>query len=323
VIYLMAKISVIVPVYNVEPYLRRCVDSILAQTYRDFELVLVDDGSPDRCGEICDAYASTDARVRVIHQKNGGLSAARNAGIDWVFAGSLSEFLTFIDSDDWVAENYLEELLKGSELTKSIACVGSQEFDDNHCESANAISCWDIMSPHAYWLQAKFQVTAWGKLYPKECFGLVRYPEGRIHEDMYVTHRLLFLYGRIAVNTAQLYHYYRRAGSITGCGLTEKTLDVIPAVQDQVLFFKSIGDLQLANISVSSLQSWYAKAILELNHYEFRAELRKLLSGRKIRSLVWTDEGLASYPLRVNILRKAWRIASWFYHILTGQGSCA
>ena len=106
----MPTISVIVPVYKVEPYIHRCVDSILQQSYRDFELVLVDDGSPDNCGSICDEYASRDSRVHVIHQENGGLSAARNAGIDWVFDNSDSQWITFVDSDDWVHPQMLEKL---------------------------------------------------------------------------------------------------------------------------------------------------------------------------------------------------------------------
>ena len=96
----MPGISVIVPVYKVENFLHRCVDSILAQTFTDFELILVDDGSPDGCGEICDAYAREDSRIHVIHQKNGGLSAARNTGIDWVLENSDSRWLAFVDSDD-------------------------------------------------------------------------------------------------------------------------------------------------------------------------------------------------------------------------------
>ena len=107
----MPTISVIVPVYKVEKYIHRCVDSILSQTFTDFELILVDDGSPDNCGKICDEYAEKDIRIHVIHQENGGLSAARNAGIDWVFANSDSEWITFIDSDDWVHPEYLERLL--------------------------------------------------------------------------------------------------------------------------------------------------------------------------------------------------------------------
>ena len=102
----MANISVIVPVYKVEAFLNRCVDSILCQTYEDFEIILVDDGSPDTCGALCDEYARKDGRVHVIHQENGGLSAARNTGIDWAFANSTSRWLAFVDSDDWVCLLY-------------------------------------------------------------------------------------------------------------------------------------------------------------------------------------------------------------------------
>ena len=108
----MPKISVIVPIYKVEKYLNRCVDSILHQTFTDFELILVDDGSPDNCGKMCDEYAEKDSRVVVIHKKNGGLSDARNKGLDWVFANSNSEYVVFIDSDDYIDERYLELLYK-------------------------------------------------------------------------------------------------------------------------------------------------------------------------------------------------------------------
>ena len=103
-------ISVIVPVYKVEPYLRKCVDSILNQTYRKLEVILVDDGSPDNCGAICDEYAQKDARVHVIHQENGGLSAARNAGLNYCLTQKRSQYLSFIDSDDCVSPLYLERL---------------------------------------------------------------------------------------------------------------------------------------------------------------------------------------------------------------------
>ena len=106
----MANISVIVPVYKVEDFLSRCVDSILRQSYSDFDLILVDDGSPDRCGQMCEAYARQDSRVHVIHQENGGLSAARNSGIDWAIAHSGSRWLAFVDSDDWVHPDFLKVL---------------------------------------------------------------------------------------------------------------------------------------------------------------------------------------------------------------------
>ena len=130
----MPLISVIVPVYKVEPYLSRCIDSILAQTFTDFELILINDGSPDNCGKICDEYAQKDNRIHVIHKENGGLSSARNAGIDWAFANSNSQWLTFIDSDDWIHHEYLELLLSGATSTNTDICVceytETSEFSD-------------------------------------------------------------------------------------------------------------------------------------------------------------------------------------------------
>ena len=123
----MQKISVIVPVYKVEKYIHRCVDSILGQTYADFELILVDDGSPDNCGAICDEYAAKDSRVVVIHQENGGLSAARNAGIDWAFANSDSQWISFVDSDDWIHPCFLERLWQAARTYRvSISCCKFQ-----------------------------------------------------------------------------------------------------------------------------------------------------------------------------------------------------
>ena len=128
----MPTISVIVPVYKVEPYLARCVDSILAQSFRDFQLILVDDGSPDNCPKLCDDYAKQDSRIHVIHQKNQGLSAARNAGIDYALSGD-SQWLSFIDSDDWVHPCFLQTLYEGavSYGTKMASCRWQKVFHEN------------------------------------------------------------------------------------------------------------------------------------------------------------------------------------------------
>ena len=119
----MPELSVIVPVYNVAPYLKGCVDSILSQTFSNFEVILVDDGLPDRCGAMCDEYAAKDPRVFVIHQPNGGLSAARNAGLDHSFAASDRQWVTFIDSDDWVYQGYLERLYTAATENKGAIAV--------------------------------------------------------------------------------------------------------------------------------------------------------------------------------------------------------
>ena len=165
----MPKISVIVPVYNVEAYLKRCVDSILAQTYTDFELILVDDGSPDNCPAMCDEYALQDRRVKVIHQQNGGLSAARNAGIDWGFQNSNSEWFSFVDSDDCVHPKYLEALLN--------AAIGSYVEFTEDVPAIEIVAEPQIRNTEDFFIEKHVNaIIACGKLYRRKCFEEIRYP---------------------------------------------------------------------------------------------------------------------------------------------------
>ena len=181
----MHIITIIVPVYKVEPYLRRCVDSILAQTFTDFELILVDDGSPDNCGAICDEYAAQDSRIHVIHQENGGLSAARNAGIDWAFANSDSQWLAFVDSDDWVHPNYLAYLYRAvsEDGTKVSACGYREVLDSNEIIETEDY-CSRVLLWEEFLLNHGLKATlAWNKLYSKDLFHELRYPDGKLYED--------------------------------------------------------------------------------------------------------------------------------------------
>lgn len=235
----MPTISVIVPVYKVEKYIHRCVDSILGQTYEDFELILVDDGSPDNCGAICDEYAAKDSRVVVLHQKNGGLSAARNAGINWAFANSDSQWLSFIDSDDWVHSEYLRRLLDAAqENSVSVSICAYAQTDGQEPEIAQ-----ETLSP-VMWNTEKFFVehnvnatVAWGKLYRKECFAQIRYPLGKLHEDEFTTYKILFRFPSVAVIQAPLYFYYTNPESIMMTAWSAKRLVAYDALEEQIAFF--------------------------------------------------------------------------------------
>ena len=242
----MPKISVIVPVYRVEKYIYRCVDSILGQTFTDFELILVDDGSPDNCGTICDEYAERDSRVMVIHQENCGLSAARNAGIDWAFAYSDSEWLSFVDSDDWVHPEYLERLLDVAVVNNvDVSVCGYVQTEGEVPEIIGSDIESRILSPEAFFVENSVNATiAWGKLYRKECFLTIRYPVGKIHEDEFTTHRVLFLHERIAVIGMPLYMYFQNVQGITKSGWSLKRLDALDAFIDQLVFFKLHGFYQ-------------------------------------------------------------------------------
>lgn len=236
----MPQISVIVPIYKVEPYLHRCVDSILRQTFTDFELILVDDGSPDNCGAICDEYAIKDSRVHVIHQKNGGLSAARNAGIDWAFAHSDSRWLAFIDSDDWVHPECLERLLEAAVCFGSaISICGYVETNGEEIQIVEADLVPEIWNAEDFYVEHNVNATiACGKLYRKKCFENIRYPVGRLHEDEFTTYRILFPCVEIVFIPAPLYAYYVNDLGITRSDWNPMRLNSVEAICEQVEYMK-------------------------------------------------------------------------------------
>lgn len=239
----MAKISVIVPVYKVEKYLNRCVDSILNQTYADFELLLVDDGSPDNCGKICDEYAKKDHRVFVIHQKNGGLSSARNTGIDWFYEKNRSEYITFVDSDDWLHPKYLKILIDG--ITKNNVKISVCNYDRVTHEIPHKTYDnieYELTSPEDFLLNHFWQYNyAWGKLYHKSVFEDIRYPIGKIFEDTFTTYKVLHKCEKIAYTELQLYYYLRNEQGISHSPWKPSELVILDAMQEQLQFYKDKG----------------------------------------------------------------------------------
>lgn len=223
-------ISIIVPIYKVEDYLRRCVDSLLAQTCRDFELILVDDGSPDSCGIICDAYVAQDARIKVIHKENGGLSDARNAGM----AIAKGEYIAFVDSDDWVSPDYLERLLNGMLQSGADICecnvlptegeVANGSVSTTHPQS---FSTQDAMLQLIH--DGTFRQHVWNKLYRREVIGDILFPKGKTNEDEFWTYQVFGNASRMAKIDDVLYYYFHRPGSIMQSGYSLKRLDALEA----------------------------------------------------------------------------------------------
>ena len=229
-------ISIIVPIYNVELYLRRCLDSVLNQTYTNLEIILVDDGSPDGCPQICDEYAAKDKRIIVIHKGNGGLSTARNAGLD-ICKG---EYISFIDSDDWVSEKYIETLFNIS--TKENADIAIGEYistSGNILKEQNSIFIKTFSSKEALFrLFSKNNTTytiSCAKLYKRELFSSLRFPIGKYHEDEFTTYILFYNSKKIAYTSEILYYYYQRAGSIVS---TRHPWDVLEFLEQRYIFFK-------------------------------------------------------------------------------------
>lgn len=225
-------VSVIIPVYNVEPYLKRCLDSVIKQTYKNLQIIVVDDGSTDNSGKICDEYAKKDGRIEVIHKKNGGISSARNKGIKSVHG----DFIVFVDSDDYVDKNYVSILY--GELTKEdadMAVVGHKIiYCDRQIVKRNDKNC-SMLSREALnsLLYDKcIDVSCWGKIYKKSLFKGVVYPEGKIFEDSAVTYKLFMNSKRIAVSSETPYFYTKkRKTSITTTKFSRDKYDLIEATE--------------------------------------------------------------------------------------------
>lgn len=220
-------ISVIVPVYRVEAFLPRCLDSVRNQTYRNLEILLVDDGSPDNCGKICDEYAQIDPRIRVIHKENGGLSSARNAGLD----AARGALIGFVDSDDWIAPEMYEKLLSALEKWNAqLACCGRYDVREKTGQQKIGLcpKTDECLSGVAFagriFRYDGCDSSACDKLYRRELLENMRYPEGRVCEDMPVIYRIALKAERVALCPEPLYYYYHRQGSITqAVEITDKT----------------------------------------------------------------------------------------------------
>ena len=221
-------ISIIVPVYNVEAYLAKCVDSILAQTYTNLEIILVNDGSSDGCGRICDEYAKQDKRIKVIHKQNGGLSDARNVSID-VATG---EFITFIDSDDYVTDDYimtLYSLIEKYECKVSIALYNTF-VEGSKPKVVNRVYREDcqtnIKAIEEMFYQEKYDTASWAKLYHSSLFATgIRYPKGIVYEDLATTYLLIFQSDKVAFCNRRIYNYLLRRDSIEGSSFSSKKMD--------------------------------------------------------------------------------------------------
>lgn len=244
----MGLISVVVPVYKAEAYLCRCVDSILAQSLRTFTLLLIDDGSPDASGAICDAYAQKDSRVQVIHQANGGAASARNTGIRLFLDSEACQWLTFIDSDDWVHRDYLKTLYEAVAQTGCrLSACGFYETAGASLEQMPECPL-EVMSAKAYFCGQVHKHLTYGpcnKLYHRSLLQTLRFPEGRFVEDEFFVYRALFAAETIAATQAPLYAYYCHPGSFTRGAWDPRRLDAWDAYEEQLAYFEALGDEEL------------------------------------------------------------------------------
>lgn len=248
------KISVVVPVYQVEKYVADCIESICNQTYTNIEIILVDDGSKDNSGHICDSYREKDSRIQVIHKKNGGLSDARNYGID----RATGKYICFIDSDDMIANNYVEKLYSLIKNEKAdIAICNLQEFRNkkelelikNNNETIKVFSSIEAIKELYNYETGVNMVIACNKLYKISLFDGIRYPEGKQHEDEFTTYKLLYKSQRTVYTDAKYYFYFKRDGSIMRQKYNLKRLDCLTAFEERMDFFKQCNEKELYSLT--------------------------------------------------------------------------
>ncbi len=264
-------ISVIFPIYNVEQQLRRGIDSILQQTYKNFELILVNDGSTDSSLSICREYEKIDSRVKVIDQANQGVSVARNTGID----NACGEWIAFVDPDDYVHPSYLERLYEvviqtGSDISVCNYRIVHEERDAfNQIEKTvpQIYSGYESLN-NFFGSQYTRNVCPWGKLVKKELHKGLKYPIGRVQEDAHITYRLFERANKVAYIDEFLYHYYQRKNSIMNHPAKEKFLarrdDAIHAQQEMINFFYNVSYELYYKKSLSLLTYTYANACYQL-----------------------------------------------------------
>lgn len=266
-------ISVIIPVYQVEPYLKHCIESVINQTYRNLEIILVDDGSTDGSGEICNRYADKDERIKVIHQENRGLSEARNSGID--IAGG--EYLSFVDSDDWLDERFIEAMYEISvEAECDIVQCNFQNVIDNCSEKDKREGDYTIYSPREFSIATYTLLSwkcnvAWNKLYKASLFDGIRYPAGKLHEDEFTTYKLIWRANNIAVTNTKLYFYRQRSDSITGKAYSLERLDAGEALREREAFYQGKGETEILDLVKMARLEWTSWQLSLIKKYGVEA----------------------------------------------------
>lgn len=277
-------VSVVIPVYNVENYLAECLESVCNQTYQNLEIIVVDDGSTDGSGRICDEYSIKDSRIQVIHKRNGGLSDARNAGLE----RATGKYISFIDSDDAVDEEFIEALLEECQHSGAEIAVCRYEKFDNEFKHITSMRKDDFTYSGSELLKKMFDGTesgiefvAWNKLYERKLMieNDIKYPVGKYNEDLFVTYKLLYLANKIGIVDGQLYKYRVRPGSIMNSGFSLKRLDGLEGQREMAEFFFQKREYDLVGDTLYS----YCRIAMYLYNLTFSATDRQLaVKGRKL-----------------------------------------
>lgn len=279
-------ISVIVPVYNVEKYLKKCVDSITSQTYKNLEILLVDDGSTDSSGQICNEFEKNDARIKVIHKKNGGLSDARNAGLD----RAKGQYYAFIDSDDYIQDNTIEIMLNAIKKNKSeiAVCNMIRFLEEGETLQFYCPTDHEVLYQGNQRYKTLNQPSVCNKLFEAKLFEGIRFPKGKYYEDTFVYHEVLYRANNIVLTGTDSYWYLSREDSIVGQPqYTERYFDFIEAVYKRADFLLKHDVQPYAKEACLSLYAAIANA--ESNIEENTKTIEKFSIARKQYTLAYNE----------------------------------
>ena len=317
----LPNISIIIPVYNVEKYLVRCIESIINQSYSDFELILINDGSTDSSGKICDEYADKYPFIHAMHQKNLGTSAAKNTGIDWVFSNSTSAYFTFVDSDDAIKPNYLSTLYNYAQINDAdiVSCKAIRVYNDNETNIAMStftkpnqsqrFYCGNEACIRLYKTTDDIPISPCAKLYKRYLFQNIRFPVGKIHEDQAIVPLLIYYANKVVAADDIIYCYCRNSNSIMGKPFYPKRFDDIDALQSCEDFFKEKKEDEIVNLIILKKQSILAIYNLKARKYKVykmvpdKYKISRLRAWRQMDSLTrkaWISEQIYYYRLAPN-----------------------
>ena len=311
-------VSVVVPIYKVEKYLCRCVDSILQQTYKNLDIVLVNDGSPDKCGEICDLYASKDGRIKVIHKSNGGLSEARNAGT----MAARGKYITYIDSDDYVSSDYIEYLYKGIiQYGADVSCCeyirtknDSVDFELASKEEKDLVFLGSNALIAAYRDGYGILLTiAWGKMFKTATMCEHLFPVGRINEDDAVVYQVVFESQKVYLGTKCCYAYYVNSNGIMATKGSDFSEDYVLALEERISYFERNQEDELLNYAHNLLMDYLVCQCItsRSDNLPFLFNYMKKYRNAKGRTLINRVKcAICIYiPILIKIKRK---IHKWF-----------
>ena len=302
-------ISIVIPVYNVECYIQRCLESIILQSYKNLEIIIVNDGSTDDSLKIANEYKERDNRIIIISQKNAGLSAARNTGIE----AANGKYISFVDSDDYIHKQFIETLyINAKKYDADIAVCESIEVNDSTigdpCKKLNVdyqIEVDDPINAMKLWYNSNFKnpTVAWNKLYKYSLFNECKFSVGKLHEDEFIIHKLYLKSDKIVYLWIEMYFYYQRNNSITGRNnYSIKRLDVLEAYEDRLKVIEECGDTDLIRLNIQQYIDVILGCAVDLDKYYKSDKKEDVINSLKKKIIEIQKKYEFSFKHKVKVL---------------------